>query len=84
MNPPLPELSFTAPDNPKEREKWINDWCDWVTGLSHTQCAFLHRFAPSGHPVFDNRYPIYGKFKARFDYLGGMTPQISKAIGLGS
>ena len=53
-----------------------------IDGMSHYEMAELWRFAPSGHPYFDKRLPIWEYFKARFDSLGGWTPEISKAVGL--
>ncbi len=49
--------------------------------MSHLEMVSLWRFAPSGHPFFDDRYPLYIIFKKRFDELGGFTPEISKKIG---
>lgn len=77
----LEELPFTAPEDPAEKEKWLNGWSDWIKTLTQNQCAFLQRYAPVGHPVFNTRYPLYEQFKARFAALGGMTPAVSKAIG---
>jgi hypothetical protein len=45
--------------------------------MSQEEMARLWRFAPSGHPVFSNDLPLFG----RFEELGGMTPEISKKIG---
>ena len=52
-----------------------------INNLSQIECAKLHRFAPSGHMYFDSTLPLYKVFNARFESLGGMTPEISKAIG---
>ena len=52
-----------------------------IDKLSQMEMASLQRSAPSGHPYFDNRLPLWDHFKKRFKELGGMTPEISKAIG---
>lgn len=52
-----------------------------INKMSQEDMARLWRFAPSGHPYFDNTIPLYGVFKKRFDELGGFTPEISKKIG---
>ena len=49
-----------------------------IDAMTQEELARLHRFAPSGHPYFDKRLPLYGHFKKRFK---GMTPEISKHIG---
>lgn len=54
-----------------------------IYNLSHSEMAKLHRFAPSDHIYFDKRYPYYRIFEQRFKELGGMTPKVSKLIGLG-
>ena len=58
-----------------ENEKKIID------AMSHTEMAALWRFAKSGHPYFDMTTPLAAYFQTRFTDLGGMTPEISKAIG---
>jgi hypothetical protein len=52
-----------------------------ISQMSQEDMASLWRFAPSGHPYFDNTIPLYAVFKKRFDELGGFTPEISKKIG---
>lgn len=52
-----------------------------IENLSHYEMAWLWRFAPSGHPYFDVKLPLFEAFEARFESLGGMTPEVSKAIG---
>ena len=52
-----------------------------INQMSQIQMAHLQRFAPSGHPYFDDRLPFYEVFSKRFKELGGMTPAISKTIG---
>lgn len=73
--------SFNPPENPADQEKWLQEWSEWIGTLTQQECAQLHRFAPVGHPVFNTQYPLYTKFKNRFAALGGMTPEVSKAIG---
>ena len=52
-----------------------------IDEMSQHRMASLWRFAPSGHPYFDNRLPLFEHFQARFKELGGMTPAVSKSIG---
>ena len=52
-----------------------------INAMSREEMARLWRFAPAGHPYFDTRQPYWKIFTARFDELGAMSPQISKAIG---
>lgn len=53
-----------------------------IYSMSHEEMASLWRFAPSGHPYFDNRLPYYRHFERRFlKNFGGFTPEISKRIG---
>ncbi len=49
-----------------------------IDGMSQMEMASLWRYAPSGHPYFDKRLPLYEHFKERFK---GFTPEISKALG---
>ena len=49
-----------------------------INKMSQEAMASLWRFAPPGHPYFDNTLPLYEVFKKRF---GGFTPEISKKIG---
>lgn len=59
----------------------IEAWKQRIDGMSQTACAELQRFARSGHPVFRSDLPLWDYFQAHFKKLGGMTPEISKAIG---
>ena len=52
-----------------------------INNMSHTDMAKLWRFAPVGHPYFDDRLPYHKIFFDRFNELGGFTPKISKEIG---
>ena len=52
-----------------------------IAAMSQYEMAHLWRFAPSGHPFFDRRYPLFDAFKKRFKVLGGFTPEISKSLG---
>jgi len=52
-----------------------------IDNMSQMEMASLWRFAPSGHPYFDDRLPLFEHFSKRFESLGGFTPEISKAIG---
>lgn len=62
-------------------EKEIQEWKDNIASMSQLEMARLQRFAPSGHPVFNSKLPLYEIFEKRFRELGGMTPAISKRIG---
>lgn len=54
-----------------------------IDKLSQQDMAHLYRFAPSGHPYFDNtNAEVSNYFSERFKHLGGMTTEISKLIGL--
>lgn len=62
-------------------EQEITEWKKKIDAMSREDMCRLRRFAPVGHPVFDLRLPLNDYFKARFDSLGGMSPEISKRIG---
>jgi hypothetical protein len=64
-------------------ESEIEQWKQKIDEMTQMECAELQRFAPSGHPVFRSDSPLYEYFQAHFKSLGGMTPEISKAIGYG-
>lgn len=59
------------------------DWRDKIDKMNQATMAQMQRYAPVGHPVFDNRSGLYPYFRERFEKLGGMTPGVSKAIGWG-
>ncbi len=61
----------------------VQQQLDRINSMSREEMARLWRFAPSGHPYFDTTLPYYEIFRKRFDELGGFSPAISKAIGLG-
>ena len=69
----VPETAIT--------EDEIAKWKIKIDEMPLMEMARLHRFAPSGHPIFDTSLPLYEQFKARFEDLGGFTPAISKQIG---
>jgi hypothetical protein len=54
-----------------------------IKGMSQMEMAQLWRFAPPGHSYFDVTLPFWPYFEARFKEVGGWTPGVSKAIGLG-
>jgi hypothetical protein len=56
----------------------VREWEAKLDVMSQRELARLHRFAPSGHPVFDTGLPLHTYFKTKFN---GMTPELSKAIG---
>lgn len=51
-----------------------------IDGMSRLEMARLWRFAPSGHPYFDEREPLFEYFDARFEKLGRFSPEISKSL----
>jgi hypothetical protein len=53
-----------------------------IDKLDHYEMAKLRRFAPPGHIYFCDDLYLY--FENRFQNLGGMTPEISKAISEGA
>lgn len=62
-------------------EAEIQAWKTKIDGMSQTELARLQRFAPAGHPVFRSNLPLYMHFRKVFREKGGMTPEVSKAIG---
>ena len=60
-----------------ERAKWEKK----IDRMGHVQMARLQRFAPAGHPIFDERNGLNDCLYNRLQKLGGITPAISKAIG---
>lgn len=65
----------------KDRDITFQGHVEAINQLSHLQLARLWRFAPPGYPYFSDP-DLFEVFEARFTALGGMTPQISKMIGL--
>lgn len=64
-------------------DKDIKNAKEDIDRMPHLAMAKLYRFAPAGHPYFNfcnDDLPQY--FLKRFKELGGMTPEISKEIGL--
>lgn len=60
----------------------IKKYKEEIETMTHIQMAYLYRFAPQGHPIFNTEYDIYQNFHKRFfDHFDGMTPEISKQIG---
>lgn len=72
LEPQLPQEAKAAQE--------INYWRHRIATMTHAEMASLWRYAPIGHPVFDNRKPLFVIFKARYDSFGGMTPELSKTI----
>ena len=62
-------------------EQEITKWKSAIDLMTQMEMATMRRFARSSHPVFRSDLPLYEYFEARFKFLGGMTPAISKAIG---
>ena len=55
---------------------------DKINAMGHYEMCSLWRFAPPGHPYFDNTLPYHEVFKERlFKHFGGFTPEISKQLG---
>lgn len=60
----------------------VQKWKDKICKMTQYQMASLHRFSPSGHPVFDNRNNgLHEYFVKKFNEKGGMTTEISKEVG---
>ena len=55
-------------------------WQEDIDKMTHEQLAHSYRFAPSGDPLWQG--PVGDYAMARFKELGGMTPALSKRIGL--
>lgn len=51
-----------------------------INAMCREEMASLWRFAPIGHPWFDNTKPYFEIFNKRFSELGRMSPEISKRI----
>ena len=73
----MPEVwsqSMQLTDEQIQQEK------DKIDSMGHFALARQYRFGGLGHPWFT--VPVlYKHFMERFKSYGGMTPQISKAIG---
>jgi hypothetical protein len=52
-----------------------------INNMTQIEMARIWRFSPSGCIYFRADLPYYDIFKARFNELGGMTPEISKRLG---
>ena len=65
----------------EKKENIVDAWKKCIPTMTQEEMARLWRFAPSGHPVFDAKYPLFEMFEKRFKELGGFTPEISKKIG---
>ena len=52
-----------------------------IDKLSQMDMARLWRFAPPGHVYFNGSGPLAHYFGQKFKEKGGMTSDISKAIG---
>ena len=65
-------------DNPTKSE--IEAWEARIDRMDRVEMARLHRFGSVGHPVFRSDLPLFARFEARFQELGGMTLEISKKI----
>ena len=50
-----------------------------IDKMTHAEMAYKWRFGAIGNPLFQGETGEY--FSQRMKELGGMTPQISKAIG---
>lgn len=61
-------------------EQEIQEATDKINKMTQEQMASLYRFAPFGHPYFNDTLPLWEIFSKRFNELGGMTPSISKQI----
>lgn len=67
--------------NPKPTPEEIKETIDRINLMGQFEMCRLWRRAPSGHPYFDSSLPYHEVFRSRlFDYFGGFTPEISKAL----
>lgn len=72
------ENAEIKPTYTPEQQKIINT----INNMGHFEMCSLWRFAPSGHPYFDKTLPYAKFYRGRlFNYFGGFTPEISKALG---
>jgi len=62
-------------------EQIVDPEIEKINQMSQIEMASLWRFAPCGHIYFDSSKPYFKVFSKRYEELGGMTPEISKAIG---
>jgi hypothetical protein len=62
--------------------KSVVEWRAELSRMTQMELAELRRFAPAGHIVFTND-ALTEYFNKCFEAKGGMTPDISKAIGWG-
>lgn len=67
----------------KLTEREIRDWQAKIRRMDYEEMAVLWRFAPAGHPCFNNNYPqLHGHFAERFNnYFNGMRAGVSNDIG---
>jgi predicted DNA-binding protein YlxM (UPF0122 family) len=52
-----------------------------IEKLTQIEACKLWRFAPPSHPYMVSDSVLFKAYKAKFEALGGMTPEISKLIG---
>ena len=62
-------------------EEELDTWRCMIDDMSQEECARMWRYTPTGHPYFRSDLPLHEYFKEHFKQLGGMTPEVSKAIG---
>jgi len=62
-------------------EQEIQTHKEQIDKMTQYEMASLRRFAPAGHPYFNTTLSLHEYFDARFEKLGGMTPEISKSLG---
>lgn len=53
-----------------------------IDQMSQFDMVHTQRYAPAGSPMFCND-ETYAHFQARLKLLGGITPEVSKAVGWG-
>lgn len=64
--------------DPEEQAAWEAK----INSMSQEEMARVWRFAsPGEYPFFDSKSPLWPVFQARWDEVGGMTPEVSKKIG---
>lgn len=60
------------------KEKHVERWKHKIDRMTHKHMARFKVAQPIGHPIF--REPeLFQYFNDRFEFLGGMTPELEKA-----
>lgn len=92
MSSPIPMMDAYVPPTPPTMDEQLvmpgqvdprllisSEMRDLIDKMSHTEIASLLRFGKSGNPLLEGKN--FEVMNARFQSLGGWTPEISKAVG---